>query len=209
MSTTTPFTQLEAVNECLMSIGQSPVNSLSTAVGDVNIALSMLGIQTRYVQLYGFSFNTDVSYPLSPDVNQFIAMPTGALRVDPTDPLVDLVVRRHPTYGMGLYDRANRTWLIGSSVPCDITWGYGFEDMPDSARNYIAISTARKFQKRTIGSQELDGYAAEDEAKAWSLLLRDERKSRDTNSFRSSNSLIRTTTRTGYGIAGGVGPQYG
>ncbi|MGN6422700.1 MAG: hypothetical protein ACTHLA_05260 [Asticcacaulis sp.] len=56
---TTPFTELEAVNEMLMSIGQAPVNSLTTAVGDVNIAHAILGVETRYVVLFGFTFNTD------------------------------------------------------------------------------------------------------------------------------------------------------
>jgi Tail tubular protein len=208
MSTTTPYTELEAVNEMLGLIGQAPVNSLTVTVGDVLIARSMLAIQSRYVQLYGFNFNTDSGYTLSPDVNGFISMPTGALRVDPTDPLQDIAIRRHPIYGMGLYDRANQTWTMSTSIDCDITWGFGFEDMPDSARNYIALSAARKFQMRVIGSKELDGYAQEDEMRAWSMLLRDERNVRDTNAFRNSKSLARVTQRTGFGLAGGVGPVF-
>ncbi|RVU03485.1 hypothetical protein EOE18_15290 [Novosphingobium umbonatum] len=206
MSTTTPFSTLEAVNEMLMSIGQAPVNSLSVSVGDVNIAQSVLGIETRYVLLYGFAFNTDTSYPLTPDINKFIALPAGALRCDPTDSNQDLVIRRHPTYGMGFWDRANQTWQMGAAVPCEITWGYSFEDLPETARNYIAISAVRKFQKRTIGAPELDGFSQEDQARAWALLLRDERRVRGTNSFKSSKSLQRTTYRNGWGIAGNIGP---
>lgn len=209
MAATTPFTALEAVNEMLMSIGQAPVNSLSAGVGDVNIAQSILKVVTRYVLLYGFAFNTDEGYSLTPDVNKFVAVPTGALEVDPSDRLADLVVRRHPTYGMGLWDRANQTWQIGSAVLCDITWGYEFEDLPEAARNYIALSAARKFQKRMIGSNELDGYNQEDETRAWLLLLRAERRTRDTNSFRRSKQLQRVYNRNGWGIAGNIGPQYG
>lgn len=209
MTTLTPFSTLEAVNEMLMSIGQAPVNSLSATVGDVNIAQSVLAIETRYVLLYGFAFNTDTNYVLTPDSNQFIALPRGSLRCDPTDGCQDLVVRRHPSYGMGFWDRANQTWQMGTAVNCDVTWGYSFEDLPEAARNYIALAAARKFQKRLIGSQELDGYAQEDEARAWALLLRDERRTRDTNAFRSSKQLMRVRNRTGWGLAGNVGPQYG
>jgi hypothetical protein len=203
---TTPFTELEAVNEMLMSIGQAPVNSLVVTVGDVNIARSILGIETRYVLLYGFGFNTDEAYSLAPDANKFIAMPNSALEVDASDKQADIVMRRHPSYGVGLYDRANQTFEFGTSVPCDIVWGMGFEDLPESARNYIAMAAVRKFQKRTIGSAELDGYNQEDEARAWSLLLRNERRNRDTNSFRKSKSLQRSGNRTGFGL--GYGYSY-
>lgn len=209
MTTTTPFTTLEAVNEMLMSIGQAPVNSLNAGVGDVNVAQSILGIVTRYVLLYGFAFNTDESYVLTPDVNKFIATPSGALTVDPSDRLSDIVVRNHPTYGMGLWDRANQTWQMGTTVACDITWGFSFEDLPEPARNYIALSAARKFRKRLIGSQELDGYNQEDETRAWNLLLRAERRSRDTNAFRRSKQLQRVNNRNGWGVGGNVGPVYG
>jgi hypothetical protein len=191
-----PLTELDAANELLGSIGQAPVSSL-TSGGDAAIALGELRRSVRYVQLYGFAFNTDTDYLLSPDVNGVIKVPQGVLRSDPAAPLVSLVARRHPDGYLAFWDLANHTWTMALPVTFTITWGFTFDDLPEAAKNYITISAARKFQKRIIGSDELDGFNAEDENRAWTLLLRDERSVQDTNMFRKSATLQRTARRDG------------
>lgn len=198
MTLLTPLTELDAVNEMLMSIGQAPVNTLSVSgIQDVNIAKAELAKVNRFVQLYGFAFNTDRDYVLSPDVGGQVATPAGILRIVPMDPRAKLVQRRHPTKGMCVWDAANLTWNFATSVPFEITWGFAFEDLPESARYFIAIAAARKFQKRIIGSAELDGYNKEDEEKAWAILIRDERRTRDTNLFEANAQLQRAYNRSG------------
>src|SRR3546814_20980574 len=64
------MTELEAVNEMLMSIGQAPVNTLNaTGISDVNIARAELVKVSRRVQARGWNFNTDDAYKLSPDAD--------------------------------------------------------------------------------------------------------------------------------------------
>lgn len=185
------FTELDAVNDMLVSIGQTPVNTLAGVSGirDVNIAKAELMKVSRNVQLIGWNFNTDDTYDLAPDINGQVAIPAGVLRIDPVDASADYVPRRAPNGPMALWDKANRTFTFTAPVSCKVVWGYAFEDLPPAASAYVALAAARKFQKRIIGSNELDGFNAEDEQRAWATLMRDERASRDTNMFRKSASL--------------------
>ncbi len=185
-----PMDELEAVNEMLESIGQFPVSTLeNTLIGDVTTARRFLARVTSMVQLYGFDFNTDDDYVLSPDTDGFIKVPEGILRLDLMDTSGNLKRRRHPDGFWALWDGANLRWTHEDPAVCRIVWGFPFEDMPDSARNYVALAAARKFQNKIIGATSLDGYAAEDEDKAWTLLMRDERANRDTNVFRRNAVL--------------------
>lgn len=185
-----PATTLDAVNEMLMSVGQAPVSTLSvTGIRDVNIAKAELTKVLRRVLSTGWNFNTDEDYPLSPDIDGHILIPNGALKVDPMDKSTNYVVRRHDTKGLCLYDRDERTYVFSGPVDCRVVWGFEFEDIPETARAYVAVSAGRKFQSRVIGSQILDRFQAEDEQRAYILLVREERASRDTNMFRANTYL--------------------
>ena len=184
------MTELDAVNELLMSIGQAPVSTLEVSgLRDVNIAKQELSKVSRRVQTEGWNFNTDSGYELSPDIDGHILIPNGVLKVDPTNKTENYVLRRHDTKGLCLYNRDDRTFVFTEAVECDIVWGFAFEDMPETARAYVATSAGRKFQSRVIGSQVLDRFQAEDEQRAYILLRREERASRDTNMFRSNSYL--------------------
>lgn len=192
-----PMTELEAVNELLGSIGQAQINTLDSAYGDAATAQTYLDQVTRDVQLWGFKFNTDTAYPLTPDINGLLQVPSGAMRITSTDGKLDLTQRRHPSGSMCIWDLANRTWTFTAQVFFDISWAYGFEDLPQSARHYIAVAAARLFQNKLIGSSELDTKNQEYEQRAWNLLLMDERAGRKTNSFAKSPSLVAIRNRTG------------
>jgi hypothetical protein len=113
------------------------------------------------------------------------------------DPLQRLVARRHPDGYRAFWDLANHTWSMAEPVKFRLVWGYVFDDLPDSAKNYVTLAAARRFQKRIIGSTELDGYNQEDEERAWSLLLRDDRSAADTNIFRDNPRIARQVNRRG------------
>lgn len=197
MTLTTPFTELEAVNEMLAGIGQAPVNTLAnTGIGDVNLARAELAKVTRFVQLQGFAFNTDDGYVFQPNVSNLIPAPTGMLRFDPDDRTRNITVRRHSGGQLSLWDADALSFEFSEPFTGRIVWGFAFEDLPESARAYIALAAARKFQARFIGSRELDQFNAEDEKRAWALLQRDERAVRDTNLFQKSPTLSRVHNRS-------------
>lgn len=185
-----PMTELEAVNEMLMSIGQAPVSTLAvTGIKDVNVAKAELLKVSRRIQSRGWNWNTDNDYELTPDVDGHIAIPNGVLKIDAGSKQNNYVQRRHETKGLCLYNRDDRTFVFDDGVDCEIVWGFDFEDLPETARTYVATSAGRKFQSRVIGSRVLDQFQAEDEARAYMLLEREERASRDTNMFRINTGL--------------------
>lgn len=192
MSVLSPMTDLEAVNRMLASIGQAPVNTLAiSGVGDVAKATQQLLETARDVQTVGYSWNTEYGMTLTADsVTGYIAIPSGALDIDASDTTQNLVVRRLPDDStLGLYDADNHTYTFTDPVTVDVIWGYEFNDLPQAARSYISTAAARRFQAQTVSSPILDRYNAEDEERAFVLLQRYERRSRDTNSFRRSASL--------------------
>lgn len=193
----TPTTELEAVNRMLGSIGQAPVNSLDTSgIPDVTRALRYLREALLDVQARGWSWNTDKNYELQPDPSGYIAVPTGALEVDPSDKTEPVVVRRNPvTEQLSLYHLEDQTFEFDEAVEVDIIWGFAFEDIPQAARTYVAIAASRKFQAQTVSSGPLDGFNQADEDTAWRRLDRMERRVRDTNSFRVNPEASRMLRR--------------
>lgn len=191
-----PMSSLEAVNDMLLSIGQAPVNTLEvTGIKDVSIAKARLDQATRRTLSRGFSFNTDIDYPLTPDVDGVILVPSNALKVESMG-YEELVQRRHPTKGMALYNKDERTFVFTEAVDVKIVWAYPFEDLPETARAYIATSAARRFQSKVIGSAVLDAFEEEDEMRAWMLMEREERGSRKTNLFRANPSMAGFSDRS-------------
>lgn len=184
------MTELEAVNEMLMSIGEAPVNTLAvTGISDVNIAKAELVKVSRRIQSRGWNWNTDDDYEIAPDIDGICIVPDGALKVDATDYTANIVQRRHPEKGMALYDRDAKSFTFTEPVSCKVVWGFAFEDLPETARAYVATAAGRKFQSRVVGSPILDRYGEEDEQRAWFLLEREERAGRDTNLFRRNATL--------------------
>lgn len=191
-------TELEAVNTILATVGNSPVAAVEgTGIEDVDIAYRMLVELTRRVNLRAYNWNSDRDYPLAPDTDGYINIPQGALVVDPQDPTVNAVVRRNAANGkLGLWDKANLTFVFDATVNCKIIWGFPFQDLPEVARDYIVLSAGRTFQKRYVGSQVLDRYSAEDVAGAWALLQGTELRDRNYNLFRDNPGMARINSRS-------------
>lgn len=196
MAVITPMSELEAVNELLGSIGQAPVNSLAVSgIKDVAIALRRLRTSLRAVQTMGWWFNTDEAFELTPDLDGNILIPATALKIDSDDE--DLTERTLPGKGRCLYNRADQTFEFTAPVTVRVVWGYTFEEIPQSARDYISIVAGRRFQSKIVGSQILDRFEQEDEIKAYVALMREERASRRTNLF-TGNRTISSFGRRSY-----------
>lgn len=190
------MTDLDAVNKMLKSIGQAPVNSiLISGIGDVTAAVQDLEETSRDVQTAGWAFNTDDPYTLTPDVNGIIAVPTGYLDIDASDVTLNVTPRRHPDGRMALWDLDNSTFVFTGPVDCKVIWGFAFNDLPQAAKTYISTAAARRFQARKVSSTVLDKFNATDEERAWLLLVRSERRNRDTNLFRTNSAVRRFFSR--------------
>lgn len=158
----TPTTELEAVNEMLYTIGESPVSTLEdNGVVDAITALSVLRAISREVQSMGWHFNTEPNRLLSPSYpDGYIILPDNTLRVDTTgrDANIDVTQR-----GFRLYDRDNNSYKFDRALTLELVVGLGFEEIPESARRYITIRAARIFQARVLGSETLSKFSESDE----------------------------------------------
>jgi hypothetical protein len=185
-----PTTELEAVNEILAAIGETPVGTLSGALPiDASLALTRLRSRSRGLQMQGWSFNTDDEYTLAVDGDGKIPLPTTTLRVDPCN-TNDYVQR-----GLWLYDRIEHTYIIGEDVDVDIVWMLPWTDLPEYVRQYLFIATARLFQDRMLGDEALHQFTAADEQGAWALFLECEAQNADLNVLSDSYPVSRILRR--------------
>lgn len=183
-----PTTELEAINDMLSLISESPVASLDEAsrVADAQIAVQLLTRESRAVQMKGWDWNTESELVLAPTFDRIIELPRNTLKCDPSDPNVDYVVRDGK-----LWDRKNKTFTITSKVALDITFMLPFECLPETARRYIALAAGRKFENRIIGSDTSHQINSSDVTRAWADLLQEECENAELNVVSGSTTVRR------------------
>lgn len=172
-----PTTELEAVNYIIGTIGEMPFDSLEDAsVGDVVKARAMLAFKNRQLQATGWEWNREEDLELTPNESGEILLPANTLSVDASDHTKKIVER-----GRKLYDREAKTFVFTEPVKVDLITLLPFEEIPQTARDFITISAGRVFQAGFVGSQILDRLNEDDEQIAMIALLRDEEVSADNN----------------------------
>jgi hypothetical protein len=175
------LSELDAVNGMLISIGQAPVNTLTgTGIRDVSIAASVLHQTSREVQTRGWDFNVDTDFELTPNVEDQIVVPTNVLHLVVQRPHPNITVRDNGGTAM-LWDLDKKTWEFTSPVRARVVWFFGFETIPQYARNYIGTKAARRFQAYSVGSQILYQYTLDDETDAYAELVRNCTRSKNVN----------------------------
>jgi hypothetical protein len=162
-------TELEAVNQMLSAIGDSPVNQLDTATNaEARVAKQILDEVSRDVQSRGWHFNTEPDYTITRDSDNHINLPTTAVRFDIKSelyPSLDVTQR-----GSKMYDRKDHTFVFDQDLKGEIIILLAFTDLPQPARAYITVRASRIFQDRVVGSEDLLRVLAADEATALATL---------------------------------------
>ena len=184
-----PTTELEAINAMLSTIGESPVNTVEdTGNVDVVIARQILQSVSREVQARGWHFNTEKNYNITPDSEGYLVLPNTVLKADTVypDDSKDVVVR-----GSKLYDRENHTYVFTDAVKVDMTVLLTFDELPEVARNYVTIRASRIFQERVVGSDTLQAFNSQDEARAMVSLMEYEADTADLNILSGNYSVYR------------------
>jgi hypothetical protein len=183
--TLTPTTLLEAVNRLLATISHSPVSSLDGIQGqaDAGVAISTLTEVSRDVQTHGYNFNTEFNYPLVPDVNGEIILPSDCLEVRTTGDSASLgLVRR----GSKLYDRTEHTYVINKTVYVELVRFLDFETLPESARTYIMVRATRLFANKILGDEYIENFTEKDEYIAKANLMNKEAENAGYNILTSN-----------------------
>ena len=170
---TVPITELEAVNMLLAAVGESAVSSLETATTvDVTQAKNLLSNISREVQQKGWHFNTEWDVVLSLDSNSRIPLGTSILSVYSPSKLTTIRGRSSSPF---LYDLDNNTFTWTTSINDAVTITLlDFEDIPQTARQYITAKASRIFQEEIIGQAAAETVNRQEEAEAYADLLDDE-----------------------------------
>ncbi len=179
---TTPTTQLSAVNSILSTIGEAPVNSLSSGLVDAETAETVLNEVSRDVQSLGWNFNSEPNYTVAADTNGNVVLPRQVMRADSTSKYRSSK-NEYVQRGNKMYDKVNHTYNIGKSLTLDVVVLLAFDELPEVARRYITIKASRLFQERVVGSDTLSTVNRADEDKAYLALKEMEGDNGDYNIF--------------------------
>ena len=182
MATLQPTTKLEAVNVMLTSIGEAPVNSLISGLEDAELAETILESVNKETQSKGWIYNTDLKVTLGLNADNEIVLPTNYLRVD-TRPTLRSSSKDIVERGRKLYDRIANSYVFTSGVQVDAVILLDFTDIPEVARRYITIRSARIFQDRVLSSTNIHGFQLVDEQQAYIELQDYQAETADFNIF--------------------------
>lgn len=204
------MTTLDAINDMLASIGESPV-SLGDQVEEADIATALLIKSSRKVQMAGWHCNTIRGRTLSVDVNGRFLLPTNTLKVDTSDPrgtrrtgspphssFVDAVMRRDlADTGWLLFDRQNDTeiWTDPLTLTVDIVEFMEFDNLAPSLQVYVTAIATRRFQTENMGSRTLAKFTQQEVDEAFAQALQDDTENEDPNILRDSPTVFDMTYR--------------
>ena len=186
MTVTTKTTELEAVNTILSTIGEAPLSSLTGSLPvDGTTAKNVLSEINREVQSAGWHFNSHYKVDLTRDSNNKIPVAVDALRVE-----------LNTKYDKSSYDVVQRDSYLYNLAKNEETFEQDFTDntiiylldfgkLPEPARRYITIRSARTFHDRTLGANTLHKFSSEDEARSLAVMKQDEANTADNSIFDS------------------------
>ena len=173
-----------------MSVGESPVNTLTVQSPEVAIAQSTLRQVCREVQAEGWKFNTETEYPINLDSNNHCIVPNNVLQIDLNHfkHLNDFdVVKRSDNGVMKLYDliehRFNFENTSEAKLYVDVIWMVDFEDVPQAFKDYITTRAARIASNRMINDPKAAELMSTDESLARALAVEYDTNQADYNIF--------------------------
>jgi len=190
--TTVPVNELEAVNMLLAAVGEAAVSSLETATTvDVTQAKNLLSNINREVQQKGWHFNTEWDVVLSLDSDSRIPLGTTVLSIYSPTKMTTIRGREGSPF---LYDLDNNTFTWTASINDAVTITLlDFEDIPQTARQYITTKAARIFQEEIVGQVSAEAVNRQEEVEAYADLLDDEGERSGYNVGYGTRDMYNTT----------------
>ena len=186
MTIQTRTTELEAVNTILSTIGEAPLNSLTGSLPvDGTMAQNILDEINREVQSIGWHWNTHYKVDLNRDTDNKIPVGTDVLRIQLNTKYdrssYDIVQRDNY-----LYNLADNSEIFSSDfTETNVIYLLDFTKIPEQARRYITIRSARVFHDRTLGANTIHKFSSEDEARSLAVLKQAEAQTGEYSIFDS------------------------
>lgn len=162
----TAITELDAVNEMLSVIGETPVNTLENLQNiDAINALRILRAINRQEQARGWSFNIISEHTLNPD--------TYTKRIKWADNYLYLKGNNGEKLiknGEYIKDLSTGDTTFNSPISAEVILLVPFEEMPEPMRSYIIAKASFSFQTRAMGSSDLTNITQSTVQEAWMRL---------------------------------------
>ena len=147
-------TELSSVNSILGIIGQAPITSLEFTNPEIAFIYQLLGDASKDIQNEGWSFNTELHYPLARNADGKIAIANNMLRVDLSDGQVNRHFDTVKRDGF-LYDKVNHTDVWQADIYADIVWWFTYEDMPSVFKRYATYKAGTRAATQMVGNPQL------------------------------------------------------
>ena len=210
------LTKLQAVNDMLWSIGELPVQSLASGLGDAEIAESILNRVSRRIQLMGWQVNTRRGVTLTLNAANQFGLPVNILKVDTSNPVGRMVNPPRPSSFINAHmrrsvddtkwlmfdgDNNSETWTTPSTLTVDYVQFLEFSNLTPALQMYIWTAAAHRFQKGAMGSKALTEYTTEDVVQAEAQAVQEDSENEDLNLI-AHNAHVRSVARRfnpGYG----------
>lgn len=155
----TPFSDINAVNRILSTVGAEKIASLSglSLIGD--IAYTDLKNSMRDLMSHPWGFNTEYDVVLTPSANA-ITIPDNIASVDlaANDARSLNVVVRDDAGTRKLWDRESHSFtaFTGTAYDAIVTYYLDFADCPEIVKIYITAMAAINFQASQVGNAQID-----------------------------------------------------
>ena len=176
-------TKLAAVNRILSNVGQAPTTTLIAGNPLVEMAEVVLNEVNIAVQSEGWIFNTEYSYPFTPDSTNCIAIPENVLALDSNGRTNSYLVIREGK----LYDKAAHSFTFEGVQKLDVTWLFDFEELPEAAKEYITIRAGNVFAGRSVGSSEAVAFGQREEVMSRATLMEYDTQQGDYSIFNTND----------------------
>lgn len=195
-------TELDVVNECLGTMGEAPLNTLSEPHEFRGTAQRLLKRNSNQIQSLGWWFNTERFVAERPTNLGYIQLPGDVLKWASGNKARDTYVQQQGKSwivmrGRRLYDTVNGTYEINDRVVGEIVRELPFADLPPQAQEFVAAQTVLRFQS----DYDADNSKRQELQERWKLARLDcraENIRQNRFNFRDNNpqlAYVKSVTR--------------
>jgi len=198
-------TLLEAVNVLLANIGENPVASIEgTDNAEAVVAERTILELHKEGQTRGWTWNREEAFRFNrAGVANEITVPANVCSFT-TDRYQ--WGHRFQLRGLRVYDKENRTYSFPdiTYLEADVILLLSWDSVPEAYNRWVTARASRVFSERVLASDVVSQSTAEQEARAWSELLRVENDQQQPNILTSGIGLRPFPTFVpGHGVAWG------
>lgn len=163
-------TTLDVVNDCLATLGETPLNTLLEPHEFKSAAQRQLAKENRAIQSRGFWFNTEAMTLTPAPTTGHCQLGGDIIKWESGVRARDTLVMNEPKpwivqRGTRLYDTRNRTYSIDEPASGHVVRLVPFEDLPPVVNDYVAAQAVLKFQSNF----DADNSRRQELVEAWKV----------------------------------------